>query len=224
MTGLVAAFALLAGITSARVTGRGRDVDTSLFDLALFNLNYPGTWYLNAGAVTGREKRSGHPSLVPSQLFRTRDGWIFIMCNKEKFWGLLAKAVGHPEWESDPELATFAARLRNRAQVTRLLDEALAARTTAEWLERFAGEIPAAPVLDVKAALDNPAAQAGGRILHMPHPVRGAMSQLANPVRLTGEQHPARPAPALGADTEEILRGLGYSTEKIAALRKAGAV
>ncbi|HEX6298223.1 MAG TPA: CoA transferase, partial [Burkholderiales bacterium] len=86
MTGLTAAFALLAGIIGARATGQGRDLDTSLFDLALFNLNYPGTWYLNAGHVQGREKRGGHPSLVPSQLFRTRDGWLFVMCNKEKFW------------------------------------------------------------------------------------------------------------------------------------------
>src|SRR6185369_7174311 len=90
MTGLTAAFALLAGITSARATGQGRDLDTSLFDLALFNLNYPGAWYLNAGAVQGREKRSAHPSLVPSQLYRTQDGWLFVMCNKEKFWGVLA--------------------------------------------------------------------------------------------------------------------------------------
>ena len=85
MTGLVACFGLLAGITAARSSGRGRDVDTSLFDLALFNLNYPGTWYLNAGAVQGRTARSAHPSLVPSQLYRTADGWLFVMCNKEKF-------------------------------------------------------------------------------------------------------------------------------------------
>ncbi|MGQ0543998.1 MAG: CaiB/BaiF CoA transferase family protein, partial [Betaproteobacteria bacterium] len=107
MTGLAAAFALLAGVLSARATGKGRDLDTSLFDLALFNLNYPGTWYLNAGHVQGREQRSGHPSLVPSQLFRTRDGWLFVMCNKEKFWALLAAALGHPEWATDPRFSTF---------------------------------------------------------------------------------------------------------------------
>ncbi|HJV10413.1 MAG TPA: CoA transferase, partial [Burkholderiales bacterium] len=84
MTGLAAAFGLLAGVMSARATGRGMDVDTSLFDVALHNLNYPGTWFLNAGTVTGRTPRSAHPSLTPSQLYRTKDGWIFIMCNKEK--------------------------------------------------------------------------------------------------------------------------------------------
>ncbi len=48
---------------------------------------------------------------MPSQLYRTQDGWLFIMCNKEKFWPLLARELGHPEWIDDPELATFAARL-----------------------------------------------------------------------------------------------------------------
>ena len=120
MTGLVACFGLLAGITAARATGRGRDVDTSLFDLALFNLNYPGTWYLNAGTVQGREPRSAHPSLVPSQLYRTADGWIFVMCNKEKFWPLLCAELGRAGMGDGPALrhvrgAPRAARRARRA-------------------------------------------------------------------------------------------------------------
>ena len=105
------------------------DIDTSLFDVALHNLNYPGTWYLNAGTVTGRTARSGHPSLVPSQLYRTQDGWLFIMCNKEKFWPILARELGHPEWIDDPDLAVFSARLKNRDRVTQLLDGALMKQT-----------------------------------------------------------------------------------------------
>jgi crotonobetainyl-CoA:carnitine CoA-transferase CaiB-like acyl-CoA transferase len=221
---VTAAFALLAGVIEARATGKGRDLDVSLFDVAVFNLNYLAMWYLNEGHVQGREPRSGHPSLVPSQLFPTKDGWIFIMCNKEKFWGLLAQAVDHPEWASDPELATFAARLRNRERVTRMLDAVLATRTTREWLARFAGEIPAAPVLNVQEALDNPALREGERIVSMRHAVRGEMRQLANPVRIGGESQPLREAPALGADTEAILQGLGYTAARIAALRKTGAV
>ena len=91
------------------------------------------TWYLNAGAVTGRQPRSAHPSVVPSQLYTTRDGWIFVMCNKEKFWELLAGELGHLEWCADPRLADFAARLEHRALVQELLDAALSERTTAEW-------------------------------------------------------------------------------------------
>jgi succinate---hydroxymethylglutarate CoA-transferase len=89
MTGLAAAFALLSGVIGARTNGVGMDLDTSLFDVALHNLSYPATWFLNAGELTARASRSAHPSLVPSQLYRTRDGWIFIMCNKQKFWEAL---------------------------------------------------------------------------------------------------------------------------------------
>src|SRR4051794_21660562 len=81
MTGLFAAFALVSGVLKARETGRGRDLDVSLFDMALQNLCYLAMWYLNAGHVQGREKRSAHPSLVPSQLYRTSDGYIFLISN-----------------------------------------------------------------------------------------------------------------------------------------------
>jgi succinate--hydroxymethylglutarate CoA-transferase len=86
MTGLAMAYATVSAVLSARATGTGRDIDVSLFDLALTNVSYPATWYLNADHVQGREPRSGHPSLVPCAQYKTKDGWIFLMCNKEKFW------------------------------------------------------------------------------------------------------------------------------------------
>ncbi|HKC43530.1 MAG TPA: CoA transferase, partial [Burkholderiales bacterium] len=182
MTGLVAAFGLLAGVTRARATGTGLDIDTSLFDVALHNLNYPGTWYLNAGVVTGRTARSGHPSLVPSQLYRTQDGWIFIMCNKEKFWPLLARELGHPEWIDDPELATFAARLAHRDRVTRLLDDALMRAPTAAWIERLAGKVPVSPVFDVAQALENPFVHERDSVLRYAYPDGRAARMIANPL------------------------------------------
>ena len=134
MAGVYAATALLGGIVSARATGVGRDVDVSLFDTALANLNYLAAWYLNGGHAQGREPRGAHPSLTPSQLYRTADGWIFIMCNKQKFWPVLCEKIGRPEWSDDPRFASFKARLENRAELTRLLDAALSARGTAAWL------------------------------------------------------------------------------------------
>src|SRR5690606_36982609 len=106
-----------------RSSGKGTDVDVSLFDTALHNLSYVATWYLNGGHVTTRERRSAHPSLTPSQLYRTRDGWLFIMCNKEKFWPILADKIGRPEWATDVRFVSFKDRLRNRDELTRLLDE-----------------------------------------------------------------------------------------------------
>ena len=85
MTGVTAGLALVSAVLSARTTGKGRDIDVNLFDTALQNLCYLAVWNLNAGVNQGREPRSSHPSLTPSQLYRTRDGFIFLMCNKEKF-------------------------------------------------------------------------------------------------------------------------------------------
>ena len=224
MTGLVAAFALLAGITSARATGRGRDLHPSLFDLALFNLNYPGTWYLNAGAVLQREKRSAHPSLVPSQLFRTKDGWIFVMCNKEKFWGLLAAALGHPEWTSDPRYATFAARLERRGEISDLLDREFLREPTSAWLKKLAGKVPVAPVNDLAQALDNPFVSERRGILDFAYDDGRKARLIANPIRCADAELPRRAAPALGADTDALLRLLGYDIARIAALRTDGVV
>jgi crotonobetainyl-CoA:carnitine CoA-transferase CaiB-like acyl-CoA transferase len=224
MTGLYAAYALVAGILSARATGVGRDLDVSLFDGALQNLSYLAVWYLNAGINPGRAPRSGHPSLTPSQLYRTKDGHIFIMCNKEKFWPALCDRIGRPDWAERPDYKDFAARLANRDRLTEELDAVLSERTTSEWLARFAGKVPAAPVHDVAAALDSSVVVAEHRIRRTPHPVRGEIRLLAPPIRCPGEDVPCDAAPPLGADTDRLLADLGFAQAEIARLRRVGAL
>lgn len=221
MTGLYAAFALLAGVTAARESGMGRDMDVDLFGCALQNLNYLATWYLNEGHAQGREPRSAHPSLTPSQLFRTRDGWIFIMCNKAKFWPALCALVGRPELATDVDFATPAARLRNRGRLTTMLDDLLSARTTAEWLAAFAGEVPAAPVNDVRTALDNPLLAERGLIWNLAHPDRPDFRVVGSPF---GNDAPRRAAPALGADSLDVLREAGLPDDDVRALARAGVI
>jgi crotonobetainyl-CoA:carnitine CoA-transferase CaiB-like acyl-CoA transferase len=223
MTGLYAAFAMVSGVLAARASGTGRDIDVSLFDAALQNLTYLAVWYLNAGVNQQRAPRSSHPSLTPSQLYRTRDGFIFIMCNKEKFWPVLCECIGRPEWAERPDYKDFAARLANRGKLTADLDEALSAHTTEEWISRFAGRVPAAPVNDVQSALENAFVAEGGRVQTAPHPA-GAIRLLSAPFRCAGDEMPCRPGPALGADTDEILSGLGFAPADIVRLREAGVV
>ena len=223
MTGLAMAYALLAALTGARATGRGRDIDVSLFDVALHNTSYLATWYLNEGVVQDRLPRSAHPSLTPCQLYRTQDGWIFIMCNKEKFWAALCAKLDRAEWADDPRFATFADRLEARELITEMLDTELDRHTTADWLERFAGTVPAAPVNDLEAALDNPFVTETGRLQTLDHPTHGPYRMVAPPVR-TGEPAPAHPAPALGADTQAVLDTLGYDNARIRTLREAGVI
>jgi crotonobetainyl-CoA:carnitine CoA-transferase CaiB-like acyl-CoA transferase len=223
MTGLNAAFALVSGVLSARATGRGRDIDVNLFDTALQNLCYLAVWYLNAGTNQGREPRSSHPSLTPSQLYRTRDGFIFIMCNKEKFWGELCRCIGRPEWSTRPEYKDFEARLANRAKLTQDLDGALSTRSTAEWIKVFGGRVPAAPVNDLRGALENPFVMETARIRTVDHP-SGPIRLLASSVICPGEDLPCSAAPAMGADTDAILREAGFAEPEIAELRRVGAL
>ena len=220
MTGLFAAFGLLAGVIAARQTGSGRDIDVSLFDCALQNLSYLATWYLNEGYEQGRAPRSGHPSLTPSQLYRTRDGHIFIMCNKAKFWPILCDLIGRPELAADADFATFEARLANRDRLTAVLDAALGLRTTDDWLARFAGRIPAAPVHDLAAALNSPFVTEAGRIWAMAHPQRAAFKMVGAPFTCPGEALPRKVAPALGRDTDAVLGSCGISPARIADLRR----
>lgn len=212
MTGTTAAMGLLAGILGARATGVGRDIDVSLYDVAVHNLAYVGTWYLNEGFSLKREPFSSHPSLTPSQLYRTADGWVFLMCNKEKFWGVLCKAIERPDWISSEQYCDFTSRLKNRDQLKQDLEAVLAAHTTEEWMVRFAGKVPAAPVYDVAQALDNDFMREQERILELAHP-SAKVRVIASPVR--AGPHPTQAAPAMGQDNQVLLKEMGYSESEI---------
>ena len=224
MTGLGLAYAVLAGLTGVRTSGRGQDMDVSLFDFALSTTNYLATWYLNKGESQQRLPRSAHPSLVPCQLYRTRDGWIFIMCNKEKFWVTLCDALGHAEWKDDPRFRTFTERLEHRDEITEILDQALSARSTDQWLEVLSGTVPVAPVNDIAQALDNPFVAGQGRLRSLTHPTGDTYRMVANPVRSSEGETPSHPAPGLGQHTNDLLDELGYSEERIDALRDKGII
>jgi len=223
MTGLGLGFAVLAALTSARASGVGRDMDVSLFDMALANTSYVSAWYLNEGHRQDRLPRSAHPSLTPCQLYPTKDGWIFIMCNKEKFWPALCDLIERQDWISDPRFSTFAHRLDNRDALTELLDETLTGRSTDVWLARFAGQVPAAPVNDIAQALDNPFVTENDRLQTLTHPSAGEYRLVAPPVR-SGETPPSRPAPALGEHTDALLTELGYDAERLRDLRSSGVI
>lgn len=224
MTGVTAALALLAGVLSARAHGEGRDIDVSLFDVAIHNVNYVGAWYLNEGAVVKRQARSAHPSLTPSQLYRTKDGWIFVMCNKEKFWKAFTQRIGKPEWADSEEFGSYQARLANRDRLTRALDEVLSTATTEEWIRGLSGIVPVAPVYDIAQALENSFVHEQGCVMTAPHPVRGTIRTLACPIRCPGTTERIGIAPQLGEHTREVLRSAGYDDAQIAALASDGAI
>jgi crotonobetainyl-CoA:carnitine CoA-transferase CaiB-like acyl-CoA transferase len=223
MTGITTAVAVLAALVGTMKTGRGRDIDVSLFDVALHQLTYPGNWYLNEGLRTERLPRSSHPSAVPVQLFQTRDGWIFVMCMTDKFWLALLGVLGREDLATHPHYSDAIARREHRDSLTAVLDAEFGRETTAHWLGQLQGLLPVAPVYDLPQALDNPFAEAVGMVRALPHPARPDFRVLANPIKLDGERLPSRLAPSLGEHTEELLRDAGLSPDEIEALKASGA-
>jgi crotonobetainyl-CoA:carnitine CoA-transferase CaiB-like acyl-CoA transferase len=223
--GYVSMAALLAGLWDAQRTGVGRDIDVSLLDTAVSMLSYFAIWALNRDWQADRVADSGHQSLVPAQNFPTRDGWLVVFCNKEKFWQALVEAMGLPEVGRDPRFATFADRLAHKDALLPILKARFAQRTTAEWLDRLRGRVPCAPVNTLAEALADEQVRARGMILEVDHPEFGRLREVASPVRTAGAVGAPAPAPSLGQHTDEILGALlGYGPARVAALRASGAV
>ncbi|HSJ98969.1 MAG TPA: CoA transferase, partial [Myxococcota bacterium] len=208
MSGTMMAVTLLAAVHGARRTGAGCDVDVSLLDTALHQLSYLATWFLNEGTRSERLARSAHPSVVPSQLFPTRDGWILLMCQLPKFWEGFCREVGRADWLARPEFATPDDRRANRALVQAELDAWFATRSTAEWLELLAGKVPVAPVHDLAEALASP--WAAGLIETVDHEAKPrGLRLLREPFRIDGERPSLGRAPRLGEHTDEVLAEVG---------------
>lgn len=224
LTGITTAFALTAALLGAARSGKGRDVDVTLYDVAMHQLTYPATWYLNAGDVTRRRPRSGHPSVVPTEVFPTADGHIFVMCVLPKFWTAFCAGLDLPDLPAEPRFATPEARLANREALVAILDPVLRAHPTAHWMARLAGKVPVAPVLTLPEALDNPYLHATGGIQEFDHPAQPGFRTVASPIRLDGQRAAAHPAPALGADTDAVLHEAGFDAAAIAALRAKGVI
>ncbi len=205
MTGSLMALGLISAVMRARDTGRGCDVDVSLFDTALHQLSYPAVWYLNEGLRTARLTRSSHPSVVPSQLFRARDGWLFVMCQTPKFWRLFCDAIGRPDLLTDARFVDPAERLANREVLQETVETTLVTHPKGHWLALLSGQVPVAEVNDIGEALDNPFVEEVGMTNEVEHPNRqGGLRMLSSPLRINGTRSPNRRGPLLGEHDEEF--------------------
>jgi crotonobetainyl-CoA:carnitine CoA-transferase CaiB-like acyl-CoA transferase len=199
-TGSQLAVAILAGVFSAQRTGQGCDVDVALFDTALHQLSYPATWYMNEGVRTGRLPRGAHPSIAPSQLFKTQDGWLMLMCQTPKFWELFCERTGQLALKADPRFAGVKERRANLSVLTETLDALLTTKPTIDWLQLLGGHVPIAPVYDIAQALENPFVAEIGMTDAVDHPDAegGRLRMLASPIKVNGKRPLGRRAPKLG--------------------------
>jgi crotonobetainyl-CoA:carnitine CoA-transferase CaiB-like acyl-CoA transferase len=224
MTGTIFTIGLLAALTDAQRSGKGRDVDTDLLSAAVHQTSYPALWYMNENDETQRTPRSAHPTATPSQMFKAADGWMFVMCQLPKFWDILTERMGRDDLHNDPRFAANADRLANREALTELLDEEFSKQPMAHWQDLLAGYVPVAPCYELGDALNNPWLETIGMRDQIDHPDRKDMQVLASPIKIDGERLPNRAAPLLGADSDALLAELGYDEAAIAKLRASGIV
>lgn len=216
MAGMTLVAGILSALRAAEETGCGTDVDVSLFDVAVHQLAYQGTWFLNEGRITGRAPRSAHPSATPVQLFKTSDGWIYVACMNDTFWDELCVALHRPDLGASSRYSDMDRRLENRDELTAELDLIFATKTSDEWVANLAEMMPIASVKSLEQALSNPfLLEEVQMVAKVPHPA-GELRVLANPILIGGERLRLQAAPRLGEDTADVFSTLHVGSSRTA--------
>jgi crotonobetainyl-CoA:carnitine CoA-transferase CaiB-like acyl-CoA transferase len=226
ITGMYASVAICAAIVHRAQSGLGQHLDLALLDSQIALLAYQNTNYFATGKPPGRIGNL-HPNIVPYQPFHTADGEVIIACGNDNLYRKMCEAAGCLELTEDPRFATNGKRVENRVELTRLLQEIFARRSTREWLQVLeAAGVPNGPINDVSQVFEEPQVRARGVRVELDHPVAGKLPTVASPMRFSATPLEHRtPPPLLGEHTDEVLRALlGKGAPEIARLRAEGAI
>ncbi|MEA2522590.1 MAG: hypothetical protein QOI81_2236 [Actinomycetota bacterium] len=222
--GLSCVVGLLAAHIERLGSGLGRHVSSSLLEFALAGLGTLAAAYFVSGEVPGL-LGTHSPTFAPYGGFRTSDGWIVLAgAGSEDLWVRCCRVLGVEDLVMDERFIDNAARVQHRDELTALFEGSLGARTSAEWLEALEAEgVPAAEVRDVAQVFAGPQPEALGSVQELTHPAEGVYRVVGAPIRIDAEPLPyPDPSPSLGADTREILLGLGLSGHDVDELVGAG--
>ncbi len=225
--GLAAAFAISSALVGRERDGRGSVVDVSMLETAVTAMGWVVSNYL-VGGTEPRALGNDNGTAAPSGTFRTGRGDLNIAANKQEQFEALCRQIGREDLVDDERFAERESRKRHRAALTDEIERALAHRDAEAWAEELSEVgVPAAAVLTVPQMLESPQIRDRELVHEVPHPGEpgGRISVLGNGIRVDGRPSaPTSPPPRLGEHTEEILRGLGYSTQEIRELTEEGAV
>jgi len=226
VAGMWAALGIQAAIVQRHSTGRGQRVETSLLAGLIGLLNVQGQRQLTLGDTPG-VAGNRHPVICPYGTFVAKDGPFNMAAATEDMWVKLCKLLGLEALIDDPEYKTNAARMKNRDEVTRRLNEKFATRGTMEWTRALVElGLPAGPIFDLKQVFSDPHVRQTGMVEAIEHATLGRLELLANPIR-TESMHGRsvrRAPPRLGEDSLQVLSDYGIDRERAAALVAAGVV
>ena len=218
--GNLLALGIMMALFDRTRTGVGRWVHTSLLESLIFMLDLQGSRYLVKGEVA-KQAGNDHPTLTPTGVFPTSDGYMNIAASSGRLWERLCDTLGHSEWKTKPEWNTVVGRTKDRAGVNGAISAVTKTQTGEYWTGKFdAAGIPAGPINTIDRVFNDPQVKHVGMAAPVDSPLFGKTHYVANPLNMTGSTRDIRMcAPEPGQHSDEVLAWIGMSTEEIATLR-----
>ena len=224
-TAMTGCSAVLGALHQRDRTGRGQRVDISLLETVVGWLIHLATDYFATGEPP-RRVGNAHPGIVPYQVFRASDKHFAMGAGNDGQFRGFTRVLGHPEWAEDPRFRTNSDRVAHRAILIPMVEEIIARRPAAEWVEAMlAVGVPASPINTVDDVFRDPQVLARDMLAVVDHPKLGPVRMAGIPYKL-GDTPAAirRHPPLLGEHTDEVLGELGLASEELAELRREGAI
>jgi len=209
MTGMYATIAICAAIAHREKSGTGQHLDLALLDTQVGILANQGLNFLATGKAPGRIGNA-HPNIVPYQPFRTKDGDVILACGNDNLFNKFCEVAGCQALAQDARFCTNSKRVENREEITRLLAEIFAERTTKDWCDALeAAGVPNGPINNLQQVFEEPQVLARGMKIELEHAAAGKVPLIASPMKFSGTPLEFRtPPPVLGQHTDEVLRSL----------------
>ena len=221
-TAMMSAIGTLVALMHRDKTGEGQMVEGALVRSALTI----GNAALIEQALTGINRKptmNRGQTAGPTDIIQTGDGWIIVQVVGRPLFERWADMVGRPELKDDPRFTSDLDRGDNGEILSDIAREHAKGRKTVDVLADYAAaSVPAGPMHSPQQALDDPHIQAMGFLQGVDYPDVPKPAPIATaPINLSDTPGGIRHrAPLLGEHTDEILGGLGYSADTIAALRE----
>ena len=223
-TGYLAAVAVLGALFHRLRTGEGQFIDAAMLDASIALTAQYASGFLTGGEVAIRAGNRA-PNTFPSGVFTAGDGDMIIVCGNDRQFRALAAAVGRPELAGDARFATNRARREHHPELTLILNEALSARTLAQWsaLLEEAG-VPSSGINAIDQVFTDPQVIHRGIRVEVEQDDGRVLPIVRSPLNFSKTPATNGPTPALGAHTDAVLRALGRNDSEIAALRARGVI